>query len=162
MKLKDELTEEEQKRLVIAGTIMVVAFFSICLISFYFLFVADSAINVSTLMKSGASGFAALRTILPVVFILWFFPGSLLAEIADSWVKKRSFRPWNVLVFMLLFGEALVIVGSLYTLFDTILPGASFLIQFPLIVAGFTAGLVLTVFTIERTRLKVYVKRAFD
>lgn len=141
---------------------MVVAFFSICLISFYFLFVADSAINVSTLMKSGVSGFAALRTILPIVFILWFLPGSLLAEIADSWVKKRSFRPWNFLVFMLLFGEALLIAGLLYTLFDTILPGTSFLIQFPLIVVGFSVGLLLTIATIEKTRIKGYIKKAFD
>ena len=162
MKLKDELTEEEQKRLVIAGTIMVVVFFSICLISFYFLFVADSAISVSSLMKSGASGFASLRMVLPVIFILWFLPGSMLAETTDCWVKKRSFRPRNVLTFLLLFGEALLIAGLLYTLFDTIFPEVSFLVQFPLIVAGFITGLLLTVATIEKTRIKGYVKRAFD
>jgi hypothetical protein len=162
MKLKDELTEEETRRMAIAGSVMVIALFAICLPSFYYLFIAESAISISNAMESGVSIFVALRTTLLIIYILWFLPASILAEAADSWVKKRSFRPWNVLVFMLLFGEALIITASLYTLFDTSLPGTSFLIQFPLIVVGFSIGLLLTVATIEKTRIKGYIKSAFD
>lgn len=146
----------------IAGSAIVIALFAICLPSFYFLFIAENAISVSNAIKSGVSIFVALRTISLIIYVLWFLPASILAEAADSWVKKRSFRPRNVLIFLLFFGELLVITASLFTLFDMILPGVSSLIQFPLITGGIIAGLLLTFATMEKTRLKGYVKKAFD
>jgi len=162
MKLRDELTEEETRRMAIAGSIIVVVLFIICLPSFYYLFVAESTINFSNAIKSGVSIFAALRNISLIVYVLWFLPASILGEAADSWVKRRSFRPRNVLILLMLFGELLFIAASLFTVLDTILPGISFLIQLPLITASFSAGLLITVVTMEKTRIKGYVKKAFD
>jgi len=162
MKLKDELSEEQQKRMVKAGTIFAVAILIIIYVSFYFLFSPQNPFNPSQAINSGVSAFAAMTMILPLIYVAWCFPGVILIEIVDSWVKKRRLKPRNVLILMLLLGELFIITASLFTLFDGILPGISFLIQLPLITASFSAALLITVATMEKTRIKGYVKKAFD
>ncbi len=157
----DELSDEEQKRLVKAGSLVAIAY-SILGVSWLYFFVVSDRFGLREAMLSGTSAFAAARMILPIMYVIWIVPGAVMSESADSWVKKRDFRPRNILFFFAFFGEAVLAMAAFLTLFDLILPKASFLIQFPLIVVSLSMAILVMVLTLEKTGIKSRFKKAFD
>jgi len=159
MKKTREWTEEE-KRVVKEGIIVVVGANIILVIDFYLLtnFLFD-AIN----LKEGAmSLFAGLRALLFVLYFIGFIPASVLAEAANSYVKKRQFRMSNIFIFLLFFAEFVLLASAISTLSDLTLSNVSMLVQFPL--TALNIGISLLVLT-ATSRVKVihdFVKRAFD
>ncbi|MFX0202849.1 MAG: hypothetical protein ACFFCW_42635, partial [Candidatus Hodarchaeota archaeon] len=106
--------------------------------------------------------FAALRMILPVVYLVWCLPGAALGEVSYSRIKKRSFRPRNVLIFALMMGEWILASALLLTVFDVLLRDMPVLVQFPLLAVSFSASMLIMVATSRLRRINDYMKRAFD
>ncbi|MDH5482274.1 MAG: hypothetical protein OEY22_05285 [Candidatus Bathyarchaeota archaeon] len=112
--------------------------------------------------KSGISLFAAVKMVLLFVYIVDFFPATILIEFAYKRVKKRSFRPLNVFIGMLLFGEAVLVTYALCALFDVLFSHLSYLIQLPLLSICLSIPSVLVAFTSRTRKVSTYLKKAFE
>lgn len=160
MKKRKELTEEE-KLWVREMTLFVVGISIIGIITAQLIFI-QNILHLSITIN-GISGFAATRIIIFVLCIVYFPTGAVLGELAYSRVKKRSFRPRNVLIIPVMLGTWLLMVIALLTTFDLLLSGVSFLIQFPLIaVSGSIPTLILAAATSKIKRINDYVKKTFQ
>ena len=151
-----DLSYQEQKRVGLIGVILVVISFAIFLPTLWM--VQDSLANS---MLRGASSFAAVRTMVPVAY-LDSLPIIALSEFVDSKeIKKRSFRPRNILIGFLLFGEYCLLATAMLTVFDLILGHTSFVVQFPLLALSVSLPLVLTVLIFKVNRLRPFFRKAF-
>lgn len=149
---------EEEKLWVREGIFFVISTFIVIIFSFHFLFME----RLSNAMKSGISGFAALRIILPLVYVFDFLPGAVLGEFTYSRIKRRSFRPKNIFIFAIMFATWLLIAMVLLTAFDLLLPEVSFLTQFPLIALSLSLPTLVLAATSKIKKIRAYVKKAFD
>jgi hypothetical protein len=158
MKRIDELTEEEQKRMVRMGIVVVIVFVTTSILTFFWLLPE----SLSNGMKAGLSTFAVLRDSLPVVFAVNCLSGSVVCEFADSQTKKRPFRLLSVLMFLLLFGEFFLLMALFLTFFDLLFHGTSYLIQFPLLAVSISVPLLLVVANFRVQRLHTFFKKVFE
>jgi hypothetical protein len=152
---------EEEKLWAKEGTIFAIGLGIIGFLSAHFLIVED-ILHLSIKIGSGTSAFSALRVIMLIIYVVNLLPGAVLGELAYSRIKKRSFRPRNVLIFAIIFGEGILTMMALLTLFDLFLPNISVLIQFPLIaiIGSISTGIVIATSKIKR--VSEFMKKAFE
>jgi len=158
LKRRNEWTEEE-KLMVREGIIVVIGAFIIVIADFYLL--EHVLARVLNLKQVNSTLFAGIRTLSVVFYVIGFFPGAILCELADSRSKKRSFTPQNILILMVIFGEFILITITLLTLFDVFFQGTSFLIQVPLVAVSISISLLVLAATSKIERINDYVKKAF-
>lgn len=153
---------EEEKLWAREGSLFVIGLFVVIFVSFHLLFIEGAPFNLPNAMRSSTSSFAALRMILPLVYLVWCLPGAVLGEVFYGRIKKRSLRPRNALIFALMMGQWVLVSAVLLTVFDLLLREMSFLVQFPLIAASFSASMLIMVSTSRLRRISDFMKRAFD
>jgi cation transport ATPase len=160
MKRIDEMTIEEQKRLVRWGIISVVCMFVLGIICLWLL---EAYLSSALNLKPGSmSLLAGCRVLLVVSLVIFFFPGAILCELADSRVNRRSFRMRNILIFFLFFGEAILTAATLLTLFDVFFSESSFLIQIPLVGISLSIPSLVVVGTFRVKKIHSRIKKAFE
>lgn len=160
MKRIDELTEEQRKRMVRWGIIIVVSMFIIFWAEFYFF---DTFLFKTLNLTAGSmSLFAGVRIILTVFYLTLFLPSAMLCELADSRVNERSYRARNIILFFLFFGEVVLVAAALLTLFDVFFSKASLLVQFPLTAISVSIPSLVVVFTFRMKKIHGYIEKAFS
>lgn len=153
---------EEEKLWAREGSLFVICIFAVMVATFHLLFIGETPFSLTNAMRYNTSSFAAVRMILPLIYLVWLLPGAVLGEVFYSRIKRRRLRPWNFLIFALMIGEWALTSALLLTVFDLLLRDMSILVQFPLMAISFSLSMLITVATMEKTRLKGYLKRTFD
>ncbi|MEM2889685.1 MAG: hypothetical protein QXR42_09500 [Candidatus Bathyarchaeia archaeon] len=160
MKRIDELTPEEQKRMIRWGVIVAFCMIVVVIIDLWLLGTYLS--NVLNLKQESMSLLGGCRILLAVFFVIFFVPGAMLCELADSRVTKRSFRIRGILVFLLLFGEGILTAATLLTIFDLFFSKASVLIQIPLVAISLSIPSLVVVGTFKVKKILNHIKKAFE
>jgi len=151
---------EEERRMVLVGSIFAVAVMAMIFIDGY-LFVRYLAGSL-TLTSGRTSLFDGTRTILVFFGLSMGLPGSVLSEFANSRIKRRTFKPRNILLSLLMIGSVILVAILLLTLFDAFFSGLPILVQAPLTAVGVSVAMLMLAaqFRIKRTR-EFYMK-AFE
>jgi hypothetical protein len=151
---------EEEKIWVRESLILVAIMTVIGFIDMYLLFTYFAGMLN---FKSGSvSLFAGGRTILLFLFGSFFVPGSVLSEFAYSRIKRRSFRPRNILLFLLMIGGAFLVALLLLTLFDVFFSGLPILVQAPLTAVGVSVGMLMLAAQFRIKRTSDFYMKAFE
>ncbi|MEM2889684.1 MAG: hypothetical protein QXR42_09495 [Candidatus Bathyarchaeia archaeon] len=159
MKPTKEWTEEE-KRWVREGMIFAISTFTIIIV---YLELLGNYLNDALNLKPGnISLFAFIGIHLVIFYGTVFFLCSALGEFSYSRIKKRSFRPRNILLFLLMFGEFIVVALILLKLFDVFLSELPLLTQAPFASIAVSIPSIVVALTSRIKKVREYVKKAFD
>jgi len=151
---------KEEKRMVQEGIIVVIGANIILVIDF--LLLNNFLFDALNLREGAMSLFEGLRIILLVLYPIGFLPASLLAEVADSRMRKRPFRVRNVLLLLLFLGEFISVASILSTLLDLSFSQLLLVVQSPLAALCIGISLLLMAATLKVKIVHDFVKKAFD
>jgi hypothetical protein len=139
---------EEEKSMIRMGFVVVAVSFTLAMIDFYLLqFFLQNSLGLADM-----SWFARSRTVFAFFVGTIILPLAVLVEFATSHVKKRSVKPKNILIFLSLGGEALLVGLVLLTLFDVLFSGASIYLQVPLMILGVSLPNLIMALTAARLK----------
>ena len=158
MRSRKDWTEEE-RLWARNGMILIIAVMAI-------LFVSSESLRhlfgTSGILPGTLSLLAGIRVIVGFYCATTLFPCSVLAEFTYSRIKKRSFRPVNVVLFLLLLGGWFLLVFALLTLFDVLFWNQSVLIQVPIASVAVSVPTLAVAAGYRTKRVREYYRKAFD
>jgi hypothetical protein len=152
-------TEEEKiwvrESLIFVAIITIIGFVDVYLLFTYFG-------DILNLKPGSMSLFTNIRTILVFFIGTFFTPGSVLSEFTYSRIKRRPFKSRNILLFLLIVGEVLLVALLLLTIFDVFFSELPILAQALLATIGVSIPILLLAVNFRIKRIREYYMKAFE
>ena len=152
-------TDEEKiwvrESLIFVAIITIIGFVDVYLLFTYF----AEALNLTS---GGISLFVIVRAILLFFLGTFFIPLSVLNEFMYSRIKRRSFKPRNILLSLLMIGGVILVALLLLTLFGLFFSGLPILVQAPVTAVGVSVAMLVLAAQFRTKRIREFYMKAFE